>query len=48
MAYTSHGRFEGEPWYVGVWSEEAGERFPGWFWYKTHLQMRKETLDRTK
>ena len=46
MAYTSPGRLESEPWYLGVFRNEAGEPFPGWLWYRTFLQARKDAHDK--
>ncbi len=46
MNYRSEGRFESEPWYVGVFAVEEGEPYPGWLWYKSFLQLRKGACDR--
>jgi hypothetical protein len=48
MKYTTAGSFESEPWYVGVFQTEPGEPYPGWLWYKTFLQMRKDEYDKQK
>jgi hypothetical protein len=48
MAYTAPGRFESEPWYVGVFDKEAGEPFPGWLWYKSFLELRKLAHDKQR
>lgn len=48
MAYTHEGIFESEPWYVGVYTAEAGEPFPGWLWYKNFLHCRKAAYDKQK
>jgi hypothetical protein len=45
MDYRSDGRFESEPWYVGVFTVEEGEPYPGWLWYKTFLELRKKSYD---
>lgn len=46
MAYSTHERFESEPWYLGVFAAEDGEPYPGWLWYKTFLELRKTAHDR--
>lgn len=46
MQYTVTGRFESEPWYVGVLAAEEGEPYPGWLWYRHFLELRKAAYDR--
>ena len=47
MQYAAwQGRFESEPWYVGIFAAEAGEPYPGWLWYRTFLHMRKSAHDK--
>jgi hypothetical protein len=48
MDYQAAGRFEAEPWYLGVFKPEPGEPYPGWFWYKTFLSERKLAYDKQR
>jgi hypothetical protein len=48
MNFQTEGRFDAEPWYVGVFQPEAGEPYPGWFWYKTFLSERKLAHDKQR
>ena len=48
MDFQSEGRFDAEPWYVGVFQPEPGEAYPGWFWYKTFLSERKLAHDKQR
>lgn len=48
MNYSTKGRFDAEPWYVGVFQPEPGEPYAGWLWYKTFLSERKLAHDRQR
>lgn len=48
MDYATTGRFDAEPWYVGVFQPEAGEPYAGWLWYKTFLGERKLAHDKRR
>lgn len=46
MNYETEGRFDAEPWYLGVFKAEQGEPYSGWLWYRTFLQERKLAYDK--
>ena len=46
IACRVEGRFESEPWYLGVFQAEESEPYAGWLWYKNFLEMRKAAYDK--
>jgi hypothetical protein len=41
-AWQQSGRFEAEPFYVGVFADAPGEPYAGWTWYRTYLDRAKK------
>lgn len=46
MDYLCSGRFESQPWYIGVFAAEEGEPYQGWLWCKNFLELRKLIHDK--
>lgn len=46
MGFAAQGRFESEPWYLGVLRAEHGEPYTGWLWYRSFLEQRKAEYDK--